>query len=120
MSQPSVILLGLPWDHPIVPSDKREHLRKTLAGVDTSMKEAGYEYRFVGVTPEAGVGPLIEELKSNPVDGICIGFGVRGFPESTPFFEKIIAAIREHAPKSKLFFNTSPDSTVDAAKRWLP
>ena len=50
---------------------------------------------------------------------VLTGFGIRGIPENTFFFEKVVEATRRGAPKATLVFNTSPDSTVDAAKRWF-
>jgi hypothetical protein len=49
-----------------------------------------------------------------------LGFGVRGNPAVTPFFEEIIATLIEHSPTTKIAFNTSPDTCLDAAKRRFP
>ncbi|KAK9864255.1 hypothetical protein WJX84_009721 [Apatococcus fuscideae] len=52
--------------------------------------------------------------------GVVVGFGVRGHPEHTYLFEQLVKAVRAGAPKAVLMFNTSPDTTLEALKRWLP
>ncbi|RMB80380.1 hypothetical protein [Streptomyces shenzhenensis] len=53
-------------------------------------------------------------------DIIVFGGGVRLEPSMTPLFEKLINVARTYAPKAVLCFNTGPDSTVDAVRRWWP
>ena len=62
---------------------------------------------------------LSAAFASRKLDGVIVGFGIRGIPENTYLFEKVVAAVRQGAPQAKLMFNTSPDTTVDAAKRWI-
>jgi hypothetical protein len=38
----------------------------------------------------------------------------------TPFFEKLVNTIHDTSPKSRLLFNTMPDNTLEAARRWFP
>ena len=53
-------------------------------------------------------------------DIIVIGGGIRLEPSMTPLFEKIINIARTHSPASVLCFNTGPDTTVEAVRRWWP
>ncbi|MFT3889011.1 MAG: hypothetical protein QM713_12735 [Arachnia sp.] len=53
-------------------------------------------------------------------DIIVFGGGVRLEPSMTPLFEKLINLARIHAPESVLCFNTGPDTTVEAVRRWWP
>jgi hypothetical protein len=35
-------------------------------------------------------------------------------------FEALVNTVKEKSPDSKLLFNTQPDDTIEAAKRWFP
>ena len=65
------------------------------------------------------VSPLAELLKSIKFDGIVIGAGVRVPPSNFLLFEKLINTVHEHAPASKIIFNTNPLDTAESVKRWL-
>lgn len=117
----TIIVIGLPVDHAIVkahfdPEVIRAGIEKVLA--DTTA--AGYAISAFFLQPDDGMAPLIAELKQKSYDGVMIGFGVRGTPELTVFFEDIVNTVREHAPSAKLLFNSSPPTTLDAAKRGFP
>jgi hypothetical protein len=53
-------------------------------------------------------------------DIIVIGGGIRLEPSMTHLFEKLINIARTHSPESVLCFNTGPDTTVEAVRRWWP
>lgn len=63
---------------------------------------------------------ILEKLKEKCFDYILIGAGVRTTKGNFILFEKLINIIHEHAPKAKICFNTSPNDTAEAVKRWLP
>lgn len=48
-----------------------------------------------------------------------IGAGVRMAPERTLLFERLVDALFESSPEIQLCFNTSPDTTIDALRRWI-
>lgn len=48
------------------------------------------------------------------------GFGIRGTPLFTTFFERLVNTIHEKSPKSKLLFNNGPSGTFEAVRRWFP
>lgn len=115
--------IGLPWDHPIVKAHLNVALvRDALQKMEEAMVDAGYDYTQHLMAPEDGIGSLVTELNRKSYDGVVIGFGVRGSPELTVFFEEMVNTIQEHAPKAKFLFNTntSPLTAVDAARRWFP
>ncbi|KAK9836740.1 hypothetical protein WJX74_007255 [Apatococcus lobatus] len=118
-SKPFVALVGMPSHHPMVPEGVRDDVKKQLALVVQQMEDAGYSSEVIYVTPEDGMDKMTQEFKSRPLDGIVIGFGIRGIPQNTFFFEQVVEAVRRGSPKAILMFNTSPESTVDAAKRWF-
>jgi len=118
---PAVLLVGLPWNHHIVVSKyDADAVRRGLEKTEIIMKDAGYDYKPCYIPPEEGVTSLIDELKNKYWNGVIVGFGVRGDPDLTVFFEQIINAVQQYSPTTKLLFNSSPDSVLDAAKRGFP
>ena len=72
--------------------------------------------------------------QSPAVAGACIGAGLRTIPCASGRcarrrllgaahlveFERLIQLVNEHSPKTKIFFNASIPTTVDAFKRNFP
>ena len=96
---------------------------KVQAGLKSSEEELnrlGYSVQMCltdfGETAEAVVQSL---LKQKRFDCILIGAGVRTNPGNFMLFEKLINVVHEHAPQTKLCFNTMPGDTAAAVKRWI-
>lgn len=115
--------IGLPADHPSVAAHLNPALvADALERISVAMKEAGYEYTHNLRSPEDDMSLLVAELKRKAYDGVVIGYGVRGSPELTFWFEQLVNTIQEHSPKTKLMFNTpeTPMTAVEAVGRWFP
>jgi len=96
---------------------------KVLAGLKSSEDELtrlGYSVHMCltdfGETAEKVVQMQLEQKR---FDCILIGAGVRANPSNLMLFEKLINVVHEHAPQAKLCFNTLPNDTAAAVKRWL-
>jgi hypothetical protein len=96
---------------------------KVLAGLKSSEDELsrlGYNVTMCltdfGETAEAVVQG---QLKQNRFDCVLIGAGVRVNPSNFLLFEKLVNVVHEHAPQSKICFNTLPSDTAAAIQRWL-
>lgn len=96
---------------------------KVLAGLHTAtegMKALGYEVQNCltdfGQTAEQMVAL---ELQKRHFDCVLIGAGVRTVPSNFILFEKLINVVHEHAPQSKICFNTKPSDTLEALQRWI-
>jgi hypothetical protein len=48
------------------------------------------------------------------------GVGIRVNRQFTPLFEELVNTVKEKSPSSKLLFNSQPDDTIEAVKRWFP
>lgn len=114
-----VIQLGLPWNYKAFDDKQQQQVKDLLTKGREKMSSAGYNYREFDVTPEEGMNPLITYLKENKVDAVVIGMGIRRMVEMTEFMEQLIDTTRTYAPKSKVLFNTSPDSAMEAVQRWF-
>src|SRR5215813_3750500 len=51
---------------------------------------------------------------------VVIGGGIRKPEPMLEFFETVINLVRRHAPSAAIAFNTNPETTLEAARRWLP
>jgi hypothetical protein len=96
---------------------------KVLAGIKSSEDELtrlGYSVQTCvtdfGETAETVVQ---NQLKQKPWDCVMIGAGVRTNPSNFILFEKLINVVHEHAPQAKICFNTMPNDTAAAVKRWV-
>ncbi|KAG8993765.1 hypothetical protein FRB94_006624 [Tulasnella sp. JGI-2019a] len=121
---PTIIGIGLTADHPSIvedhPAMTPEVIKKGLQKTEADCTGAGYDYHEFFINPEDDFKRLTDELKARRWDGVVIGFGVRGNPKLTVFFERIVNTVIECAPQAKFIFNYSPDSTLEGAKRQLP
>ena len=96
---------------------------KVFAGIKSSEDELtrlGYSVQTCmtdfGDTAEAVVQTQLEAKRFGCV---LIGAGVRTNPSNFMLFERLINVVHEHAPHSKICFNTLPSDIADAVKRWL-
>lgn len=95
---------------------------KVMAGLNAAiegMKALGYDAHNCltdfGQTAEAVV---TAELQRRQFDCVLIGAGVRTAPGNFILFEKLINVVHEHAPHSKICFNTKPSDSFEALQRW--
>ncbi len=96
---------------------------KVFAGVKSAEEELtglgyGVELCFTdfGETAEAVVQ---SQLQQKRFDGVLIGAGLRINPSNFLLFEKLINVVHENAPQAKICFNTLPNDTAAAVKRWV-
>jgi hypothetical protein len=69
-----------------------------------------------GKTAEA---VLTDALTTSRYGCIMIGAGLRVVPPYLLLFEKLVNVVHQHAPAStKLCFNSDPNDTAEAVKRW--
>ena len=124
----SVLIVGLDpalidFSHPDWAAFPGMNAAKVMAGVTADqehLKAIGYDARICltdfGETAEAVVLAQLEEKQS---DCILIGAGVRVISSHFILFEKLINLVHEHAPHSKICFNTKPTDTAEAVRRWV-
>ena len=119
-SDPSVLFIGLPPHHPMVGSPElQDKIEKGLAHAQQLADSAGVHMTQLMIAPEE-LPRFREALQKETYDAVIIGNGVRSNMELTPHMEKIIATVVEVSPKTAICFNTTPDDSVDAVRRWFP
>jgi len=123
MTSKSVLAIGLDpafADLSAHPELSVELVRAYIDQQISRIRDFGYEVVSClvdsGDTAEATVETA---LRSRHYDCIVIGAGLREPTEYLMLFEKIINLVHEHAPNSRIAFNSNPADTTEAARRWI-
>ena len=94
-------------------------VRAALDADKAKLVALGYDAELCLTDFGETAGAVVEgKLKRKRYDCVLIGAGVRAIPRHLILFEKLVNVVHEHAPQAKLCFNTKPDDTADAVKRW--
>ncbi|MGX2994453.1 hypothetical protein JNUCC64_09170 [Streptomyces sp. JNUCC 64] len=96
-------------------------LTARIAAGRAALRDAGFDTVscLVDADPERAEAALRERLGERSFGLVMIGAGVRMIPEHTPLFERLLNVLIEEAPGTRVCFNTSPESTLDALRRWI-
>ncbi|WP_433362405.1 hypothetical protein [Streptosporangium sp. CA-115845] len=88
---------------------------------DAALRAAGFDAVscLIGTDPDAAERTIRERLSEGTFELAMIGGGVRMAPEHTLLFERLINVLVATAPGIRFCFNTSPETTVDALRRWV-
>lgn len=97
---------------------------KLTAGIEATLEEvvaAGFDatWCLTESTWESVEPQVSASLAAKRYDAVMIGAGVRTIAEHFLLFERIINLVHTAAPDAKLCFNTSPDTTLAALRRWI-
>ncbi|MEV4758881.1 hypothetical protein AB0J86_27815 [Micromonospora sp. NPDC049559] len=88
---------------------------------NAALRAAGFDAVscLVGADPEAAAEAVRERVSSEPFELVMIGGGVRMAPEHTLLFERLVNVLVATSPGIRFCFNTSPETTIDAIRRWV-
>jgi hypothetical protein len=119
----SVLVIGFEptlLDYTTIPDLDAAKVMAGLKADETRLRNLGYDVELclhdLGETAETVVR---DRLRQKQFDCIVIGAGVRTIPKYFILFEKLINVVHEHAPRSRLCFNTKPSDTAEAVQRWI-
>lgn len=88
---------------------------------NAALREAGFDVVLcqVDTAPDAAEEQVRTQLRRAQFGLAMVGGGIRMIPEHTELFERIVNVLHEVTPRIRLCFNTAPDNTVDALRRWI-
>ncbi len=88
---------------------------------ENALRAAGFDLVScqVPADPDAAEAKLRESAAGSSFRVAMIGAGVRMAPEHTLLFERLVNVVTEIDPGIRLCFNTSPETTIDALRRWV-
>lgn len=120
-----VLLIGLApetvdfSDPDLPPGLTREAVAAGIAAALEDMRKRGWEAEFCSIRPDDSAEGTIAASLAERWDCVVIGAGVRLPAKSLLLFERVVNAVARGAPGTPIAFNTSPETTGDAARRWL-
>jgi hypothetical protein len=124
---PRILVIGYAPDavdftDPAVPPGLNEELVAEGIKRDVQlMHDRGWEAEHLPIRLDGSLsGDIQDRLANTTFDCIVIGAGVRMTTKHVAEFEEVVDAVRSGAPRTPIAFNSSPDSSGDAAARRLP
>ncbi|MFI9552927.1 hypothetical protein [Nonomuraea endophytica] len=120
---PKILTIGL---HPSAidftkyPHIDEQTLTERITQGEAALQAAGLDTVscLVGADPDEAEKAVRETLSGDSFGVVMIGAGVRMAPEHTILFERLINVLVTMAPGIRFCFNTSPETTIDAIRRW--
>ncbi|MEV0218628.1 hypothetical protein [Streptomyces sp. NPDC050704] len=93
-----------------------------VEAANAALHEAGFDVVvcLIDTSPDRAEASVRELLQEHAFGLAMIGGGVRLMPENTLLFERLVNVLTEAAPGIRLCFNTAPDKTIEALRRWIP
>lgn len=120
----TILSIGL---HPSVvdfspyPGQNEATLTARIVAGEAALRAAGFDFVtcLVSTAPDEAEAKVREYAAKGLFRAVMIGAGVRMAPEHTLLFERLVNVVHEMLPSAKFCFNTSPETTVDAFRRWV-
>ena len=116
-----VLVIGLdpyrvpgPWDP--------EPAAKAIEAGLTKFAEHGVGVRtcLIGLDGSDDVEAVVgNALRAHPWKCVTVGGGLRRSDDQVGLLEQVINLIRQYAPDAAIAFNSAPDTTYEAAARWI-
>jgi hypothetical protein len=88
---------------------------------EAELREAGFDIvpcRLTSADPDDAEKKIRESVAARPVQVVVIGAGLRMAEEYTLLFERVVNLLIDLVPGIRFCFNTSPETTIDALRRW--
>ena len=102
------------------PRISAQDVLKGIEGTAEKMKTLGYDIDFCLVDfGDSAEQVLLSRLRAKSYDCILFGAGLRLVAANTALFERLLNSACKASPGSKLCFNTKPDDSVEAVRRWF-
>ncbi|GIG90455.1 hypothetical protein [Plantactinospora endophytica] len=88
---------------------------------EAALRTAGFDVVScqVSAAPDEAEAQVRKITATGSFRAVMIGAGVRMAPEHTLLFERLVNVLNETDAGIKFCFNTSPENTVDALRRWV-
>ncbi|MEV0745665.1 hypothetical protein OG778_30045 [Streptomyces sp. NBC_00184] len=88
---------------------------------NAALRESGFDVVvcLIDTSADHAEATVREYLDRHAFGLAMIGGGVRMMPENTLLFERLLNVLTEAAPGIRLCFNTAPENTVEALRRWI-
>ena len=122
----SVLIIGekpelMDYSDPAVPPGMTaEKVMAGLTGGKKALEDLGFEADLcLTDEDESAAGTVTQALRAKSYDCVVIGAGLRVVPRNLILFETLLNVVHEQAPHARIAFNSKPDDSAEAARRWL-
>ncbi|MEU1982033.1 hypothetical protein [Nocardia sp. NPDC019395] len=120
----TVLSIGLhpsALDFSRIPGLDEQTLTARIAAGDRALHDAGFDVVscLLPADPGAAETALRGCAADSPFAVVMIGAGIRVPVEHTLLFERVVNVVNELSPGVKYCFNTSPETAIDAIRRWV-
>ncbi|GAB3446468.1 hypothetical protein GCM10027570_17870 [Streptomonospora sediminis] len=102
------------------PHVTEELLQAKIAEGEEALSEAGFDVVTcqIRTDPDEAEKAIRECVAAHRFQVVMIGAGLRMAEEHTLLFEQVVNLLNELVPGIVYCFNTAPENTVDALRRW--
>ncbi|CPT98192.1 Uncharacterised protein [Mycobacteroides abscessus] len=97
-----------------------ESIEKLCYDDIAKLNTLGYDAHYFAAPAQYLAKKVQDALRGKQFDVVVVGAGVRVTLKNFLLFEQIINVIGTEAPNAIICFNESPESTLDAVRRWAP
>ncbi|XVV00278.1 hypothetical protein ACQPW3_22815 [Actinosynnema sp. CA-248983] len=123
-SNDTVLSVGLhpsAVDYSRYPGLDEATLSARIEAGQAALRAAGFDFVScqVPASPDEAEAVVRELVAGRSFRAAMIGAGVRMAAEHTLLFERLVNVLTEEVPGIRFCFNTSPETTVDALRRWV-
>jgi hypothetical protein len=77
------------------------------------------EWCGIGTDPDETEAELRRRFAERSFGVVLVGGGIRLLPQNTVLFERIVNVLIDLQPDVRLSFNTGPENSLEALRRWL-
>lgn len=124
ISTERILAIGLhpsALDYSKLPGLDEAALTARIEAGSAALRAAGFDAVpcQIGNDPDEAESQVRKALADGPFGLVMIGAGLRANIDYTLLFERILNAVVESSPGIRFCFNTSPETTVDALRRWV-
>ena len=121
MSPARVLVIGLDPRRVPGPWDPEPVVQRIEAGLAKFAEHGvGVEACLVGLDGSDDVeAVIVDALQAHAWECVTIGGGMRHADDQVELLEVLVNLVRRHAPHAAIAFNDAPDTTCEAASRWL-
>jgi hypothetical protein len=119
-----ILSLGLDpsvLDYSLHPGLDEATLTARIAVGMEALREAGFDLVScqLPADPDEAEKKVRECVATGKFRVVMIGAGLRMAPEHTLLFERLVNLLNQLVPGIVFCFNTSPETTIDALRRWV-
>jgi hypothetical protein len=120
----SVLSIGLhpsAIDYSRHPGLDEPTLTARIEAGEAALRSAGFNVVScqVPAAPDEAEAQVRDRAGTGAFRVAMIGAGVRMAPEHTLLFERLVNTLNEIQPGIRFCFNTSPETTIEALRRWV-